>query len=81
MMESFDESGEPGRDDLPFSQGLRFATLDTYLAHLKRRGATDVPWYYEVSPGIYELVSRVNRRGTPKRFTRAELAARFGFPD
>lgn len=65
---------------LPFSQGQDFTTLDAYLAHLERRGAMDVPWYREVSPGLYELVSGRGRRPTI-RVTRAELMRRFGFSD
>ena len=65
---------------LPFSQGHDFATLDAYLAHLERRGAMDVPWYREVSPGLYELVSGRGRRPAV-RVTRAELMQRFGFSD
>jgi len=64
---------------LPYGQGLSFATLDDYLAHLRRRGAYDVPWYREVSPGVYELVSRRGPRAAPVRFTREELLRRFGF--
>jgi hypothetical protein len=64
---------------LPFSQGRDFATLDAYLAHLERRGATGVPWYREVAPGVYELVSGRGRRPEAARVTRAELMQRFGF--
>ena len=70
-------SDSPG--DLPFGQGLSFATLDDYLAHLRRRGATGVPWYREVGPGLYELVARRGKGGPAKRATRVELMARFGF--
>lgn len=66
---------------LPFAQGQRFATLDTYLAHLRKRGAQDVPWYREVAPGMYELVSGRGRRGPAERITRAELMERFGFTE
>lgn len=65
--------------DLPFGQGLAFATLDDYLAHLQRRGATGVPWYREVGPGDYELVTGRGRGLAVERATRAELLARFGF--
>jgi len=75
-----DEPAPGARDSrtLPYGQGLTFATLDDYLAHLRRRGAYDVPWYREVSPGVYELVSG-RTRGRPQRHTREELMRRFGF--
>jgi hypothetical protein len=66
---------------LPFSQGRTFTSLDEYLAFLEKRGAVDVPWYREIRPGVYELVSR-RRPGTePQIFTRAELARKFGFAE
>jgi len=74
---------DKGVDDgagLPFAQGLSFDTLDDYLAHLERRGATGVPWYREIEPGLYELVSRRGPRAAVQRFSRAELLLRFGFP-
>jgi hypothetical protein len=66
---------------LPFSQGQHFATLDAYLAHLERRGATGVPFYRRTSQGDYELVSGRGRRGPPARFSRAALMQRFGFTE
>ena len=71
--------GPDSPGDLPFGQGLAFATLDDYLAHLQRRGATGVPWYREVGPGVYELVAGRGKGGPATRATRAELIARFGF--
>ncbi len=71
--------GADSAGDLPFGQGLSFATLDDYLAHLRRRGATGVPWYREVSPGIFELVARRGRGAPAERATRDELMRRFGF--
>jgi len=65
--------------DLPFAQGRSFATLDDYLAYRAARGASDVPWYREVAPGIYELAGRRGPGAPAKRFTRAELMAKFGF--
>ncbi len=67
--------------DLPFAQGQEFDSLDAYLAFLERRGAMDVPWYREIAPDQYELVSGRGRRGAPQRYTRAELMQRFGFGD
>jgi len=68
------------RGDLPFAGGMSFQTLDEYLAHLQRRGTYDVPWYREVSPGMYE---RVVGRGAPgasaQRFTREDLERKYGF--
>lgn len=70
----------PAVAGLPFSQARSFTSLDHYLAFLKTRGAYDVPWYREVRPGVYELVTR-RRPGTPAQlFTRQQLAQKFGFP-
>ena len=59
----------------------RFGTLDEYLAHLERQGAVDMPWWREVEPGIYELVTtfRPVEGRAPERATRAELMRRYGF--
>ena len=68
------------RADLPFAGGMSFASLDDYLAHLRRRGTYDVPWYREVSPGVYErVVGRGAPGQTPQRFTREELERKYGF--
>lgn len=67
--------------ELPFAQGLHFASLDAYLAHLERRGATGVPWYRAIAPGRYALVSRRGPRAAPVEYSRAELARRFGFAE
>lgn len=64
---------------LPFSQGRSFSSLDDYLAFRKTRGAYDVPWYREVRPGVYELVTRRPPGTQPQTFTRAQLAEKFGF--
>lgn len=70
-----------GGGGLPFAQGQEFATLDAYLAHLEKRGATGVPWYREIAPGVYELVARRGPRAAPVRLKRAELMQRFGFSE
>jgi hypothetical protein len=60
----------------------KFATLDDYLAFLKKGGEIDKPWYREVSPGVYELVTTYRPVGgdqRPQRFTREELERKFGF--
>jgi hypothetical protein len=59
----------------------RFRTLDDYLAHLERQGAVDMPWWREVEPGVYELVTsfRPIDGQAPERATRAELMRRYGF--
>lgn len=67
------------RADLPFAQGKTFVSLDDYLAFLKKRGATDVPWYREVAPGVYELVGRRGPGAAAHTYTRAQLMERFGF--
>lgn len=64
---------------LPFSEGRSFASLDDYLAFLKEAGKFDTPWYREVAPGIYELAGRRGPFAKPERYTRAELAQKFGF--
>lgn len=64
---------------IPLNQ--RFASLDEYLAYLKKRGAVDMAWWREVRPGIYERVSsfRPAEGRTPERATRAQLMERYGF--
>lgn len=76
-----DQSQSPAVSGLPFSQGRAFTSLEEYLAFLRGRGAHDVPWYREVRPGVYELVSRRGPGAEPQSFTRAELARKFGFAD
>jgi hypothetical protein len=68
-----------GVADLPFARGRTFATLDEYLAYRQSLGATDVPWYREVRPGVYEVVGRRARGVEPQTFTRQELLEKFGF--
>jgi hypothetical protein len=63
---------------LPFAQGHEFATLDEYLAHLERQSAIDLPWWREISPGLYEHVRHMPD-AERETATRAELMARFGF--
>lgn len=68
------------RRDLPFAHGRSFATLDEYLAHLRdRAGPVGQPWYREIRPGVYELVTSLRPRGEPEIYTREELMGRFGF--
>jgi len=67
--------------NLPFSQGRSFSSLDEYLKFLQTRGAYDVPWYREIRPGVYELVSRRGPGAQPQIYTRAELARKFGFQE
>jgi hypothetical protein len=65
---------------LPDSFGRTFATLDEYLAHLRRYAAPmDKAWYREVRPGVYERVTTMVPRREPQIFTRAQLMERFGF--
>ena len=66
---------------LPFAHGRTFTSLDEYLAFRKARGAYDVPWYREIRPGVYELVSRRAPGADPRVFSRAELAREFGFTE
>lgn len=63
---------------LPFAQGRTFSTLDAYLAHLKAQSAIDLPWWREISPGVYEHVRHMP--GAAREIaTREELMKRFGF--
>lgn len=73
------EGGDGIVRDLPFAQGLGFATLDDYLAHLRRRAAAGIPYYSEVAPDLYEPVARRGRGAAPERLSRADLMLRFGF--
>jgi hypothetical protein len=67
-----------GVSGLPFARGAVFRCLDDYLVHLEAQGAIDLPWWREISPGVYERV--VTRTGAEREMaTRAELMQRFGF--
>jgi hypothetical protein len=73
-------ASQPGPvSGLPFAQGRSFTALDEYLAFRKSRGAYDVPWYREIRPGVYELVSRRPPGAKPTVHTRDELERKFGF--
>ncbi len=74
-------SQQPPVANLPFSQGRSFASLDEYLGLLETRGAYDVPWYRQIRPGVYELVSRRPPGAQPQIYSREELARKFGFQD
>lgn len=66
--------------NLSFSQGQSFATLAEYLEFRRRRGEYDVPWYREIKPGTYELVSSADRvrsaKSTLARSWRGSMAFR-----
>lgn len=74
-------------DQVPISQ--RFRSLDDYLAFLERTQApVDGPWYREIRPGVYELMTGNLRLVGPLReakqpqkqlFTREQLEKEFGF--
>ena len=67
-----------GVSGLPLARGAVFRCLDDYLAHLEAQGAIDLPWWREVSPGVYERVVRMT--GAEREVaTREELMQRFGF--
>lgn len=68
-----------GARTLPYARGRRFGTLDAYLAFRREQGAIDLPWYEEIEPGIFLLRTTLQPRPAPKRFTRADLARKFGF--
>jgi hypothetical protein len=64
--------------NLPFARGAVFRCLDEYLAHLEAGGAIDLPWWREISPGVYEHVTTYT--GAEREIvTREELMRRFGF--
>jgi len=77
-------SGVTGRNEaqgvanLPYARGRTFRSLDEYLACLEQQGAIDLPWWRQVSPGVYEWVRRMPG-ARPERATRAELMRRYGF--
>lgn len=76
------ETAGEGVANLPFARGRVFRSLDEYLAYRRELGATDIPYYEEISPGIFRLTGGMRRPipGEPARnLTRAELAAQFGF--
>ncbi len=52
-------AGDDGVANLPFARGQVFYSLDDYLAHLEKQGAIDLPWWREISPGVYEHVVRM----------------------
>lgn len=73
-------SGEDGVSGLPSSFGKSFATLDQYLAHLRDyAGPVDLPWYREIRPGVYELVTSIRPAPPAETFTREQLMRKYGF--
>ena len=66
--------------ELPYAGGRQFRKLDEYLAFRKTLGATDRPWYEEVSPGVYKLTGGRRLPGSPEHtYSRRELLEKFGF--
>ena len=79
-MENGTTHAAEGVSGLPSSFGRSFATLDEYLAHLRQyAGPIDQPWYQEVEPGVYELVTSTHPAPPPRRFTREQLMREYGF--
>jgi hypothetical protein len=74
-----EQSSGAAVSDLPYAPGKSFRTLDEYLAHLRKRGAYDVPYYEEISPGVYEVVGRRGPGAPRLTYTREELERKFGF--
>lgn len=73
-------NGDGGLRNLPSSHGRSFASLDEYLEHLRRyAGPVDQPWYREIRPGGYELVTTMTPRPEPRIYTREQLLWEFGF--
>lgn len=64
---------------LPYAHGRHFADLDTYLRYRREQSAIDLPWYEEVSPGLYALRTSGQTHPDTKHFTRTDLARQFGF--
>lgn len=66
--------------NLPYARGHHFESLDEYLAYLKQyNGPIDLPWWREISPGVYRHEVRMAGGSAPETATRAELEERFGF--
>jgi hypothetical protein len=74
------ENGDEGVRNLPSSFGRSFASLDEYLEHLRRyAGPVDQPWYREIRPGVYQLVTTMTPAPEPRIYTREQLMREFGF--
>lgn len=73
-----DDEKNDAVSDLPFAHGAVFRCLDDYLAHLHANGAIDLPWWREVSPGVFERVT-THTGAERETATREELMQRFGF--
>jgi hypothetical protein len=67
-----------GVSNLPFARGAIFNCLNDYLRHLETQGAIDLPWWREISPGVYERVVHMPE-AEREVATREELLQRFGF--
>ena len=64
----------------PHSQGKSFSNIDEYLAHLRKMGAQDRPFYEKIGPNKYRLnTGRGSRRKPPQIFTRQQLLNKYGF--
>jgi len=73
-------NGGGGVRGLPSSFGRSFASLDDYLEHLRNyAGPIDQPWYREIRPGVYELVTTISPAPAPRTYTREQLMRQFGF--
>ena len=67
---------------LPLSKGQAFPDLDSYLAHRKKLGAMDLPYYWEVAPDVFQLMlGRGHGDDAPQLFTREQLLTQFCFKD
>ena len=67
---------------LPLAKGQTFPDLDSYLAHRKKLGAMDLPYYREVAPDVFQLMlGRGHGGDAPQLFTREQLRAQFCFKD
>ena len=75
-----EKTEDGGVANLPYARGKVFYNLDEYLAHLEQLSAIDLPYWHEISPGVYEHVIRMPN-AERETATRAELLERFGFEE
>lgn len=67
--------------ELPYAQGKSFPDLDSYLKHLEKLSAMDIPYYKRRDDGTYVYIAGRIRPGPDDVYTRAQLLERFGFSE
>ena len=71
-----------GVTGLPGGNGLTFASLDDFLAHLEKGGHVDRPFWEKLEDGRYRWnTGRGMQFQEPKFATREELLAKYGFDE